>query len=123
VCRKHACTIFLTTPTFLGSVSNAVSRRFRQLALSLCAAPRRCRSLWLRIFRRSSAWLPLERLRLHGAVTAAAANVPDKEIDGFRQVGNKSGTIGQPLPGVAGACGSTPRHSSQTDRSGKGCFC
>src|SRR5439155_17331751 len=32
---------------------------------------------------------------------AATANVPDKEMDGFRQIGNKPGTIGQPLPGVA----------------------
>src|SRR5262249_4143402 len=32
---------------------------------------------------------------------AAAANVPDRELDGFRQIGNKPGMIGQPLPGVA----------------------
>ena len=28
-------------------------------------------------------------------------NVPDRNLDGFRQIGNKAGTIGQPMPGVA----------------------
>jgi acyl-[acyl-carrier-protein]-phospholipid O-acyltransferase/long-chain-fatty-acid--[acyl-carrier-protein] ligase len=32
---------------------------------------------------------------------ATTANVPDKEMEGFRQVGAKAGTAGQPLPGMS----------------------
>jgi acyl-[acyl-carrier-protein]-phospholipid O-acyltransferase/long-chain-fatty-acid--[acyl-carrier-protein] ligase len=31
----------------------------------------------------------------------ATLNVPDKDLDRFRQVGHEAGTIGQPIPGVA----------------------
>ena len=31
----------------------------------------------------------------------ASSNVPDREIYGVKQIGNKPGTVGQPLPGIA----------------------
>lgn len=45
--------------------------------------------------------LPLEGYGCTELSPAAAANVPDREVGGTRQIGNKPGTIGQPLPGVA----------------------
>jgi acyl-[acyl-carrier-protein]-phospholipid O-acyltransferase/long-chain-fatty-acid--[acyl-carrier-protein] ligase len=33
--------------------------------------------------------------------TIAATNVPDKTLEGFTQIGNKPGTVGQPLAGMA----------------------
>jgi acyl-[acyl-carrier-protein]-phospholipid O-acyltransferase/long-chain-fatty-acid--[acyl-carrier-protein] ligase len=45
--------------------------------------------------------LPLEGYGCTELSPAASANIPDKEMDGFRQIGNKAGTIGHPLPGIA----------------------
>jgi acyl-[acyl-carrier-protein]-phospholipid O-acyltransferase/long-chain-fatty-acid--[acyl-carrier-protein] ligase len=45
--------------------------------------------------------LPLEGYGCTELSPAAAANVPDRELRGAKQVGNKAGTIGQTLPGVA----------------------
>jgi acyl-[acyl-carrier-protein]-phospholipid O-acyltransferase/long-chain-fatty-acid--[acyl-carrier-protein] ligase len=45
--------------------------------------------------------LPMEGYGCTELSPAAVVNVPDQDLDGFRQVGNRPGTIGQPLPGVA----------------------
>jgi acyl-[acyl-carrier-protein]-phospholipid O-acyltransferase/long-chain-fatty-acid--[acyl-carrier-protein] ligase len=45
--------------------------------------------------------LPLEGYGCTELSPAAAANVPDWEHGGIRQTGNRPGTIGQPLPGMA----------------------
>ena len=45
--------------------------------------------------------LPLEGYGCTELSPVAAANLPDKVINGFRQIMNKPGTVGQPMPGVA----------------------
>ena len=45
--------------------------------------------------------MPLEGYGCTELSPVAATNLPDKEIDGFRQICNKPGTVGQPMPGVA----------------------
>ena len=45
--------------------------------------------------------MPLEGYGCTELSPAVAANVPDWQKDNMRQIGNKPGTIGQPLPGVA----------------------
>src|SRR5262249_47932246 len=45
--------------------------------------------------------LPLEGYGCTELSPAAIVNVPDWEEGGVRQIGNKPGTIGQPIPGVA----------------------
>ena len=45
--------------------------------------------------------LPLEGYGCTELSPVAAANLPDWKEGGARQVGNKPGTIGQPVPGVA----------------------
>ena len=54
-------------------------------------------------FQKKFGVLPLEAYGCTELSPAAATNLPDRELEGYRQVGNKPGTIGQPLPGVA-AC-------------------
>jgi acyl-[acyl-carrier-protein]-phospholipid O-acyltransferase/long-chain-fatty-acid--[acyl-carrier-protein] ligase len=45
--------------------------------------------------------MPMEGYGCTELSPAAVVNVPDQEMDGFRQIGNRPGTIGQPLPGIA----------------------
>src|SRR5262249_7867598 len=45
--------------------------------------------------------LPFEAYGCTELSPAAAANIADREIEGFKQVGHKAGSIGLPLPGVA----------------------
>jgi acyl-[acyl-carrier-protein]-phospholipid O-acyltransferase/long-chain-fatty-acid--[acyl-carrier-protein] ligase len=45
--------------------------------------------------------LPMEGYGCTELSPAASANVPDKDVNGVKQVCNKPGTIGHPLPGVA----------------------
>jgi len=96
LCPQACCTIFLTTPTFLRSVSNAVSRRFRQLAHPMCGG-RRCRVSVLRISEEVRAVLPLGKS--YGARSLSpACSAPtcrSKEIDGFRQWQQVRAPLGQ----------------------------
>ena len=52
-------------------------------------------------FQKKFSVLPLEGYGCTELSPVAAANLPDIEIDGFRQIANRSGTVGQPLPGIA----------------------
>src|SRR5262249_17384444 len=52
-------------------------------------------------FREKFGVQPLEGYGCTELSPVATANVPDWESGSVRQVGNKAGTIGQPIPGVA----------------------
>ena len=45
--------------------------------------------------------LPLEGYGCTELSPAAAANMPDEEMDGCGELNNRPGTIGPPLPGVS----------------------
>src|SRR5262249_11591288 len=101
LCRKFKATIFLTTPTFL----RLCLRRFEpgdfaSLRILMCGAEKLPQPLALE-FKEKFGVLPLEGYGCTELSPAAIVNVPDQDMDGFRQIGNKPGTIGQPLPGVA----------------------
>jgi acyl-[acyl-carrier-protein]-phospholipid O-acyltransferase/long-chain-fatty-acid--[acyl-carrier-protein] ligase len=101
LCREHRATIFLTTPTFLRfCLRRCEPGDFSTLRILMCGAEKLPPQL-AKDFQEKFGVLPLEGYGCTELSPAAAANVPDKEIDGFKQVGNKPGTIGQPLPGVA----------------------
>src|SRR5205807_639050 len=53
-------------------------------------------------FRDKFGILPLEGYGCTELAPAAAANMPDGEARGLRRVANRPGTVGQPLPGIAG---------------------
>src|SRR5262249_57515222 len=52
-------------------------------------------------FQRKFGMLPFEAYGCTELSPAAAANVADREMEGFKQIGYKPGSIGMPLPGVA----------------------
>jgi acyl-[acyl-carrier-protein]-phospholipid O-acyltransferase/long-chain-fatty-acid--[acyl-carrier-protein] ligase len=99
--RKYACTIFLTTPTFLRfCLRRCEAGDFSTLRILMCGAEKLPVPL-AQDFLAKFGVLPMEGYGCTELSPAAAANLPDKDIDGLRQVCNKPGTIGQTLPGVA----------------------
>lgn len=101
LCRKYHCTIFLSTPTFLRSyLRRCEPGDFASVGLLMCGAeklpPALCKE-----FKEKFGVLPMEGYGCTELSPVATVNVPDWQEGSQRQVGNKSGTIGQPLPGVA----------------------
>jgi acyl-[acyl-carrier-protein]-phospholipid O-acyltransferase/long-chain-fatty-acid--[acyl-carrier-protein] ligase len=101
LCRDHKCTIYLTTPTFLRfCLRRCEATDFATIRILITGAEKLPPPL-AKDFQAKFGVLPLEGYGCTELSPAAAANVPDVELDGVRQVGNKPGTIGQPLPGIA----------------------
>jgi acyl-[acyl-carrier-protein]-phospholipid O-acyltransferase/long-chain-fatty-acid--[acyl-carrier-protein] ligase len=101
LCRKHRGTIFLATPTFLRfCLKRCEPGDFSAVRILMVGAEKLPQSL-AQEFKEKFGVLPLEGYGCTELSPAAIVNVPDQEQEGFRQVGNKPGTIGQPIPGVA----------------------
>jgi acyl-[acyl-carrier-protein]-phospholipid O-acyltransferase/long-chain-fatty-acid--[acyl-carrier-protein] ligase len=101
LCRKHQCTIYVSTPTFLRfCLKRCAPEDFSSLRILMCGAEKLSQDL-AQEFKSKFGVLPLEGYGCTELSPAAVVNVPDWEHDGVRQIGNKAGTIGQPLPGVA----------------------
>jgi acyl-[acyl-carrier-protein]-phospholipid O-acyltransferase/long-chain-fatty-acid--[acyl-carrier-protein] ligase len=101
LCRQHRCSCFVTTPTFLRLCSRRCEPNdFRTVRALVCGAEKLPQSL-AREFKEKFGVLPLEGYGCTELSPVATTNVPDVEVRGVRQVGNKPGTIGQPIPGVA----------------------
>jgi acyl-[acyl-carrier-protein]-phospholipid O-acyltransferase/long-chain-fatty-acid--[acyl-carrier-protein] ligase len=101
LCRTHRATLFLTTPTFLRSYLRRCDKDdFRTVRLLLCGAEKMPLAV-AEAFRERFGVEPLEGYGCTELSPVVAANVPDYEQDGLRQVGNKPGTVGHPLPGIA----------------------
>jgi acyl-[acyl-carrier-protein]-phospholipid O-acyltransferase/long-chain-fatty-acid--[acyl-carrier-protein] ligase len=101
VSKKYQATLFLSTPTFLRSYLRRCERdNFRSVRILMCGAEKLPQSL-AKEFKEKFNVLPLEGYGCTELSPAVAANVPDWQQDNMRQIGNKPGTIGQPLPGIA----------------------
>src|SRR5581483_86733 len=101
LCRTHKCTIFLSTPTFLRLCQRRCEPGdFASLRFLWCGAEK-LPVEFAKSFQEKFGILPMEGYGCTELSPAAIVNVPDREMDGFRQIGNRLGTIGQPLPGVA----------------------
>jgi acyl-[acyl-carrier-protein]-phospholipid O-acyltransferase/long-chain-fatty-acid--[acyl-carrier-protein] ligase len=101
LCRQYRCTIFLTTPTFLRfCLRRCDPEDFKTLRLLVCGAEKMPPTL-AEEFKARFDVQPLEGYGCTELSPVASTNVPNWERAGVRQVGNKPGTIGQPLPGVA----------------------
>ena len=101
LCQQHGCTIFVSTPNLLPIyLAECTPGDFASIRLLWCGGtvlpPELAQS-----FQEKFKILPLLGYGQTELSPAATLNVPDKDLDGFRQVGNQIGTIGQPLPGVA----------------------
>jgi len=99
--ETHHATIFVATPTFYQAyMRRCAPEQFAQLRIALSGAEKLRRAL-------AEAWeekfgLPLmEGYGCTELSPVVAFNVPDVELLGERQLGNKPGSIGRPLPGIA----------------------
>jgi len=98
LCKKYDCTIFVTTPTFLRfCLRRCEPDDFKTLRILMCGAEKLPASL-TKEFKEKFGVTPLEGYGCTELSPAAVANVPDWEQQGVKQIGNKSGTIGQCCP-------------------------
>jgi acyl-[acyl-carrier-protein]-phospholipid O-acyltransferase/long-chain-fatty-acid--[acyl-carrier-protein] ligase len=101
ICKKHQCTIFLSTPTFLRSyLRRCEADDFKSLRILVCGAEKLPTTL-AQEFKQKFGVEPLEGYGCTELSPVAAVNVPDWQDGSAKQAGNKPGTIGQPIPGVA----------------------
>ena len=101
LCQTYRCTLFLATPTFLRfCLRRCEPGDFATLRILICGAEKLPQSLAQEFFQKFGV-MPLEGYGCTELSPVAAANVPDWSGTGARQLGNKPGTIGRPIPGVA----------------------
>jgi acyl-[acyl-carrier-protein]-phospholipid O-acyltransferase/long-chain-fatty-acid--[acyl-carrier-protein] ligase len=101
LCRKYQCTIMVTTPTFLRfNLRRSEPGDFSSLRLLICGAEKLPMSL-AQEFKEKFGVLPLEGYGCTELSPVAASNVVNWQGRHLRQPGNKAGTIGLPVPGVA----------------------
>jgi acyl-[acyl-carrier-protein]-phospholipid O-acyltransferase/long-chain-fatty-acid--[acyl-carrier-protein] ligase len=101
LCRTHRCTIYVTTPTFLRfCLKKCEDNDFASLRLLITGAEKLPQSLALD-FQQRFGVLPLEGYGCTELSPVVATNLPDQDVDNYRQICNRPGTIGQPIPGVA----------------------
>ena len=101
LCRKHRCTIYITTPTLLRfCFKRCEPDDFKSLRMLMVGAEKLPQSLACE-FKEKFGVRPLEGYGCTELSPAAVVNVPDWEEGEVHQIGSKPGTIGQPVPGVA----------------------
>ena len=99
--REYKGTIFLSTPTFLRNfLRKCEPDDFRSLRLLVCGAEKLPQAL-AKEFEDRFGVQPYEGYGCTECSPVVSSNVPDFETDGLKQTGNKPGTIGQALPGIA----------------------
>ncbi|MBO0697275.1 MAG: AMP-binding protein [Zavarzinella sp.] len=99
--KAHRCTGMLGTATFLRFyLRRSEPDSFRSLRLLVCGAERLPPAL-AKEFEEKFGVLPMEGYGCTELSPVVAANVPDVNVRGIKQIRNKIGTVGQPLPGVA----------------------
>ncbi|HKB04517.1 MAG TPA: AMP-binding protein [Gemmataceae bacterium] len=101
LCKAHRCTGMLGTATFLRFyLRRCDPDDFRTLRLLICGAEKLPPAL-AKEFEERFGILPMEGYGCTELSPVVAANVPDVDVRGIKQVRNKIGTVGHPLPGVA----------------------
>jgi acyl-[acyl-carrier-protein]-phospholipid O-acyltransferase/long-chain-fatty-acid--[acyl-carrier-protein] ligase len=101
LCRTQACSIFLATSTFLSLyLRQCQPGDFQSLRLLICGAEKLSPGV-AQEFQRKFDVEPLEGYGCTELSPAVAANLPDQWHAGYRQIHNRRGSIGRPLPGVA----------------------
>ena len=101
LCRAHRCTIYLSTATFLRfCLKKCAPGDFDSLHVLVCGAEKLPVPL-AEEFERRFGILPVEGYGCTELSPAAIISLPDVVVGGFRQVHQRPGSIGEPLPGVA----------------------
>jgi acyl-[acyl-carrier-protein]-phospholipid O-acyltransferase/long-chain-fatty-acid--[acyl-carrier-protein] ligase len=101
-CRSYQCTLFVSTPTFLRFIIRRCGKEdFTSLRLLMTGAEKLPRPI-AEEFNAKFGFYPLEGYGCTELSPVVSANLPDVKIrEGYTQVGQKPGTIGRALPGVA----------------------
>jgi acyl-[acyl-carrier-protein]-phospholipid O-acyltransferase/long-chain-fatty-acid--[acyl-carrier-protein] ligase len=98
--RENKLTIMFTTPTFLLTyMPKAQEDDFKSLRLIITGAEKLKKKL-ADSYEVRFGIRPMEGYGATELSPVIAANIPDKGIDGFKQVGCKEGSVGHPIPGV-----------------------
>ncbi|HJZ90064.1 MAG TPA: AMP-binding protein [Gemmataceae bacterium] len=101
LCKTHRCTGLLSTATFLRFyLRRCEPDDFRTLRIIICGAEKLPPAL-AKEFEEKFGILPMEGYGCTELSPVVAANVPDVDVRGIKQIRNKIGTVGHPLPGVA----------------------
>jgi acyl-[acyl-carrier-protein]-phospholipid O-acyltransferase / long-chain-fatty-acid--[acyl-carrier-protein] ligase len=101
LCRAHRCTGLLSTATFLRFyLRRCDPDDFRTMRIIVCGAEKLPPAL-AKEFEAKFGILPMEGYGCTELSPAVAFNVPDVDVKGVRQIRNKIGTVGHPIPGVA----------------------
>ncbi len=99
--RQNRSTILFAPPTFLlNYIRRAGAEDFKTLRL-VAAGAEKLRKRLADSFERKFGVPLLEGYGMTELSPVVSLNIPDVEIGGISQVGNKSGSVGHPLPGVA----------------------
>jgi acyl-[acyl-carrier-protein]-phospholipid O-acyltransferase/long-chain-fatty-acid--[acyl-carrier-protein] ligase len=101
LCRVHRCTGLLSTATFLRFyLRRCEPDDFRTLRIIVCGAEKLPPAL-AKEFEEKFGVLPTEGYGCTELSPVVAVNVADVDVRGVKQVRNKIGTVGHPIPGVA----------------------
>ncbi|MCH9023097.1 MAG: AMP-binding protein, partial [Planctomycetes bacterium] len=99
--KGHQTTYLLVTPTFLMSYTRRIQREeFSSLKLVVAGAEKLQRIV-AEAFEEKFGMRPLEGYGTTELSPVISLNLPDVEDNGFTQIGNKEGSVGHPIPGVA----------------------
>jgi acyl-[acyl-carrier-protein]-phospholipid O-acyltransferase/long-chain-fatty-acid--[acyl-carrier-protein] ligase len=101
LCKKYRCTLYVSTATFLRfCLKRCQSDEFATLRVLICGAEKLPQTV-AEEFEKKFGVRPLEGYGCTELSPVVSTNLPDRVIDGVRYVLNKSGSVGQPIPGVA----------------------
>jgi acyl-[acyl-carrier-protein]-phospholipid O-acyltransferase/long-chain-fatty-acid--[acyl-carrier-protein] ligase len=101
VTRENRSTIMFTVPSFLLQYTRRVSAEdFANLRIVVAGAEK-LKARIADLFEKKFTIKPLEGYGATELSPVVSLNIPDREVGGVSQVGNKPGTIGHPIPGVA----------------------
>ncbi len=102
LCRDHSATVNLSTATFLRfCLRKCGPDDFKTLRILICGAEKLPPPLAAE-FRDRFGILPLEGYGCTELSPVVSTNIADQPCGGVVEVFNRSGTVGAPLPGVAG---------------------
>jgi acyl-[acyl-carrier-protein]-phospholipid O-acyltransferase/long-chain-fatty-acid--[acyl-carrier-protein] ligase len=101
LCKQFRCTGLLSTATFLRFyLRRCEPDDFRSLRLIICGAEKLPVPL-AKEFEAKFGILPMEGYGCTELSPVVSSNISDEFVAGIKQIRNKIGTIGQPIPGVA----------------------
>jgi acyl-[acyl-carrier-protein]-phospholipid O-acyltransferase/long-chain-fatty-acid--[acyl-carrier-protein] ligase len=97
---KYAATFLMCTPTFLSSYMRRIDKEKLKSVRYVVVGAEKLHEDLARAFEEKYGLLPLEGYGCTELSPVTSVNIPDFHGTGFKQRGQKLGTIGQPLPGV-----------------------